>query len=201
MVCSGTTLLFYLFTKYRCQRIKKMAVFSVVAPCRPIEVYRRFRGICAWRQLNIAPRRWRAIQEATPTSAPRRRPRAETQPRISTCIHVEIRLTNRLLWRQWQATRFPSLKDMPVVSRSQWAVGWTSGRTNSGPIRWNHWQWRPVAMEDDKNGVVTSPSFNPLARDWRSSLRLRESGTAGQQRWDSVSAGRRPIGPDNCWDI
>jgi hypothetical protein len=46
------------------------------------------------------------------------------------------------LRRQWQVTRVPLWKPRSTASRGRWPIGWTSGWTNSGAIRWNPWTVR-----------------------------------------------------------
>jgi hypothetical protein len=51
-----------------------------------------------------------AVLKALAASTPKSRPRANPQPPIPAGIQDEIRLKN-WLWRQWQVTRDPTLKD------------------------------------------------------------------------------------------
>jgi hypothetical protein len=106
-----------------------------------------------------------AIQEATATSAPRRRPRADPRSPLPASIQDEIRLKTRLR-RQWQVTRDPGLKAQ--VNRLQRSVTY---RLNE----WRNEQWsdtlESLDSEDQSLWKMTkrvmrvptpSPSFQVL---------------------------------------
>jgi hypothetical protein len=68
-------------------------------------------------------------------------------------------------------------------------------------MRWNSWTVRTSRYGRWQRRWCELTILRPLASARRtSSVRFRESGSPGRQRWGSVSVGERPVWPGSYWD-